>query len=109
MCATATAILHWNAIPVFADIDLRTFNIDPSKVESLISDRTKAIIAADIFGQSCDVDTLNHICKKHNLKLITDSAQSPGSYVNESFTGTLSHIGGYSLNYTSIFTPQKEA
>ena len=99
MCATATAILHWNAIPVFADIKMDTFNIDPHAVENLISNKTKAIIAADIFGQSCDINELKNICKKNKLKLITDSAQSPGSFINGKLTGTLSDIGGYSLNY----------
>jgi dTDP-4-amino-4,6-dideoxygalactose transaminase len=55
MAATSTAILHFAGIPVFADIDPVTFNIDPSKVEALISPRTKAILAVDIFGQSADM------------------------------------------------------
>ena len=50
MVATATAIIHWNAIPVFADIDPISFNIDPSKVEKLINSKTKAILSVDIFG-----------------------------------------------------------
>ena len=76
MCATATAILHWNAIPVFADIDPLTFNIDPDSVEANITPYTKAIIAVDIFGHSADTDRLMEIAKHHNLKLITDSAQA---------------------------------
>ena len=77
MCATATAILHWNAIPIFADIENDTFNIDPISVEKNISEKTKAILAVDIFGHSCDISVLGKIAKKYNLKLITDSAQSP--------------------------------
>ena len=99
MCATATAILHWNAIPVFADIDPQTFNLDPISVEANISPYTKAIMAVDIFGHPADVDSLMDICKRHNLKLITDTAQAPGSYYKGSLTGTSSHVGGYSLNY----------
>ncbi len=99
MCATATSILHWNAIPVFVDVDEETFNLDPEKVEEKISNRTKAIMAADIFGQSCEVDKLMLIAKKYNLKLITDSAQSPGVKHFQKITGTESHVGGYSLNY----------
>ena len=99
MCATATAILHWNAIPVFVDIDENTFNIDPKKVEEKVTNRTKAIMAADIFGQSCDVKELMKIANKYHLKLITDSAQSPGVKHFDKITGTESHVGGYSLNY----------
>lgn len=99
MCASATAILHWNAIPVFADIDPDTFNIDPKSVEARITPYTKAIMAVDIFGQSCDIDSLMKIAEKHKLKVITDTAQAPGTYNNGRFTGTLSHVGGFSLNY----------
>lgn len=99
MAATATAILHWNAIPVFADIDRNTFNIDPARVERLISPRTKAILAVDIFGQSADIAALREIASRHNIRLITDTAQAPGARVGDRYTGTLADIGGYSLNY----------
>ncbi|MDC0152046.1 DegT/DnrJ/EryC1/StrS family aminotransferase [Deltaproteobacteria bacterium] len=99
MCATATAILHWNAIPVFADIEPETFNIDPASVEANITPYTKAIIAVDIFGHSADMDSLLDIAERHGLKLISDSAQAPGTYYKGKITGTLAHVGGYSLNY----------
>jgi perosamine synthetase len=99
MCASATAILHWNAIPVFADIEPDTFNIDPVSIEKNITPYTKAIMAVDIFGHSCDIEAIMKIAGKYNLKVITDSAQSPGSLYNNNYTGTLSHVGGYSLNY----------
>jgi len=99
MCASATAILHWNAIPVFADIESDTFNIDPKSIEANITPYTKAIMAIDIFGHSCDIDTIMGIAKKHNLKVITDTAQSPGTFNKGRVTGTLSHVGGFSLNY----------
>ena len=99
MVATATAILHWNAIPVFADIDAFTFNIDPESIEKLITKKTKAILFADIFGQSADVERIMMIAKDHNLKVISDTAQSPGAFYKSKYTGTLTDIGGYSLNY----------
>ncbi len=99
MVATATAILQWNAIPIFVDIDENNFNIDPKKIEASITLRTKAILYADIFGQSGDVDSLMKIAKKHNLKVISDSAQSPGALYKGKYAGTLTHIGGFSLNY----------
>ena len=98
MSATATAILHWNAIPVFADIDPLTFNIDPQSIEKNISPYTKAIMVVDIFGQSCDIDTIMTIAKKHNLKVIGDTAQAPGTFNDSRITGTLADVGGFSLN-----------
>ena len=57
MCATATAILHWNAIPVFADIDPNTFNLCPESIKEIYL-KTKAIMVADIFEQSCNIRKL---------------------------------------------------
>jgi len=99
MSASATAILHWNAIPVFADIEQETFNLDPKSVEANITPYTKAIMAVDIFGHSADMDALMTIAAKHDLKVISDSAQSPGAFYRGKYAGTLAHIGGYSLNY----------
>jgi dTDP-4-amino-4,6-dideoxygalactose transaminase len=99
MCATATAILHWNAIPVFADIEAKTFTLDPISVEANITSYTKAIIAVDIFGQSADMQALQGIAQKYNLKLISDTAQAPSATYNGQFTGTIADIGGFSLNY----------
>jgi dTDP-4-amino-4,6-dideoxygalactose transaminase len=99
MCASATAILHWNAVPVFADIESDTFNIDPIKVEEKITPYTKAILAVDIFGHSADMDTLMAIAEKHQLKVISDTAQAPGALYKGQHAGTVAHIGGYSLNY----------
>lgn len=99
MCATATAILHWNAIPVFADIDEKNFCIDPVSIEKNISPYTKAIMVVDIFGQSSDMDKIMLLAKKYNLKVISDAAQAPGAIYKKKFAGTLAHIGGFSLNY----------
>ena len=99
MCASATAILHWNAIPVFADIESETFNLDPKSIEANITPYTKAIMAVDIFGHSCDIDAIMKIAERHNLKVITDSAQAPGVFNKGCMTGTSAHVGGYSLNY----------
>ena len=66
MVATATSILHWNGIPVFADIDPDTFNIDPVKVEAAVGPRTRAILCADIFGQSADIPALRKIADRQS-------------------------------------------
>ena len=99
MSATATAIVHWNAIPVFADIQNSDFCIDPKEVIKKITKRTKAILAVDIFGQSCNVEELRKIADDFGIKLILDSAQAPGSTHSGYFTGTKGHIGGFSLNH----------
>ena len=99
MAATATAILHFAGIPIFADIDPDTFNIDPESVRRLITPRTRAIMAVDIFGQSADMAALNAIAREHGLKVISDTAQAPGARIGDAFAGTLADIGGYSLNY----------
>lgn len=99
MAATATAILHWNGIPVFADIDPDTFNICPESVAKLITPRTRAIMAVDIFGQSADMPALRALADQYGLKLLCDTAQAPGARVGEAFTGTFADIGGFSLNY----------
>ena len=99
MSACASAILNWNAIPVFADIDKVTYNIDPADVIKKISKKTKAIMAVDIFGHPCNILKLKKIAKKYSLKLITDSAQSPYSFYKKKIAGTISDVGGISLNY----------
>ena len=99
MVASATAILHWNAIPIFADIEEDTFNLDPTSVEANITPHTKAIMVVDIFGHSADMDSLRKIAERYNLKIISDTAQSPGAMYKGKYAGTLADIGGYSLNY----------
>ena len=99
MAATATAILHFNGIPVFADICPDTFTIDPVSVQRLVTPRTRAIMAVDIFGQSADIKALRAICDRHGLKLLCDTAQAPGARYFDKYSGTLADIGGFSLNY----------
>jgi perosamine synthetase len=99
MAASATAIVVWGAIPVFADIEAETFNLDPRSVEKLITPRTKAIMAVDIFGHAADLDGLMAIAKKHNIKLIEDAAQAPGALYKGKHVGTVGDIGVFSLNY----------
>lgn len=99
MCASATAILHWNAIPIFADIESETFCLDIASVEANITPKTKAIMSVDIFGHSADMDALMSLAKKYSLKVISDTAQAPGALYHGKYAGTLADIGGYSLNY----------
>lgn len=86
-------------IPVFADIDPNDFNISPEKIEEKITSRTRAILSADIFGKSANMEKLITIADKYNLRIISDTAQAPGSTSSGKFSGTIGHIGGISLNY----------
>ena len=99
MCATSTSILHWNALPVFADIDPDTYCIDPVSIEKNITPQTKAILAVDLFGHPCDYDAIDQIASKYGLKVIYDSAQSPNAMYDKDFAGTRGDIGGISLNF----------
>jgi len=99
MAASATAAIHWGCIPVFADIDEKSFNISTESIEERISARTRAIMSVDIFGQPADMDEINSIAKRLDLRVVSDSAQAPGAVYKGRFAGTLSDIGGYSLNY----------
>lgn len=99
MCATATAILHWNAIPVFADIEPETFNLSPESIRKSITPFTRAIIVTDIFGHSADIDSIMDIANEYDIKVISDSAQAPGALYKNQYAGTKAHVGSYSLNY----------
>ncbi|MFW3327160.1 DegT/DnrJ/EryC1/StrS family aminotransferase [Aliarcobacter butzleri] len=77
--ATAEMIAFLGAIPVFIDIDEKTYNINPNLIEEKITSKTKAVIPVSLYGQPADMDKINQIAKKHNLKVIIDGAQSFGS------------------------------
>lgn len=99
MSASATSILVWNAIPVFADIEDRTFNLDPASIEKNITPYTKAIVVTDIFGHAARLDEIMAIAKKHGLKVIEDVAQAPNALYKGRYAGTVADIGVFSLNY----------
>ena len=99
--ATAETIALMGAIPVFVDIDEKTYNIDPSKIEEKITSKTKAIIPVSLYGQPVDMDAIQSIANKHNLKVIIDGAQSFGSTYNGK---TDSNLGDIS---TTSFFPAK--
>jgi len=102
MSATASAILYNNALPVFADISESDFCINPEKIEKLINKKTKAVIVTNLFGGPADYKGILKICKKHNLKLIEDNAQSPGASYKGKFAGTIGDIGVFSFNFHKV-------
>ena len=77
--ASANCFMYEGGIPVFADIDRRTFNLDPAAVEAAITERTKAIVAVDIYGYPCELDELRAIADRHGLALIQDSCEALGA------------------------------
>lgn len=99
MTASATAPLIYNAIPVFADIEHDFFCLDPKSIEERITEKTKAIIIVNIFGQPHASEEVRAIAKKHKLFIIEDNAQGPGALYKNKFAGTLGDIGVFSLNY----------
>ncbi len=100
--ATAETIAFLGAKPVFVDIDEKTYNIDPSKIEEKVTDKTKAIIAVSLYGQPCDIDTLEQLKIKHSkLKIIIDGAQSFGSTYKGKSDSSLGDIS------TTSFFPAK--
>jgi len=99
MCASATAVLWWSAVPVFADIEAETFNIDPESVVANITEHTTAIIVPDIHGHPAELDAILEIAEKYDLIVIEDCAQSPMASYKGRLAGTVGHIGVLSLNY----------
>jgi len=99
MSATATAIIVWGGIPVFADIEKDYFGLDPESVKIKITDSTKAIMVTDIFGHGAKLDELKIIADQYGLKLIEDVAQAPGIKFKNKYCGCWGDIGGFSLNY----------
>ncbi len=99
MSASATAVLFYGGIPVFADIDEKNYCLDPKSIEASINKRTKAILVVHIFGGPADMDAIMDIAKRHNLKVIEDGAQSPGVSYKGKPVGAIGDIGGFSLNF----------
>ena len=96
--ATATSVLVFNAIPVFVDVNPQSFCIDPNKIEDAISEKTSAILVVHLLGFPADMDPIMEIAEKHNLQVIEDAAQAPGTTYNERFVGTIGHAGVFSFN-----------
>ncbi|MBI2095517.1 MAG: DegT/DnrJ/EryC1/StrS family aminotransferase [Candidatus Omnitrophica bacterium] len=95
--ATAGAISRLGARPVFADIDPRTFNLDPSRISSRITSRTKAIVPVHLFGLCADMDAIRGLAKKHGLVVIEDAAQAFGATIDGHSAGSLGKMGCFSF------------
>ena len=97
MSATSLAVLHANATPIFADIDIDTFVIDAKSIEEKITERTKAIITVALYGLSPDMDPIMDIANKYNLVVIEDNAEAFLSYYKGRLAGTLGHAASFSF------------
>jgi dTDP-4-amino-4,6-dideoxygalactose transaminase len=95
--ATAEAIMYTGATPVFVDIEPDTMNIDPVEIGKKITERTRAILPVHIFGHPADMDRINALAKKYNLKVIEDCAQSFGADYNGKKTGSFGDAGCFSF------------
>lgn len=102
--ASAAPITYLGAKPVFVDIDPLSWCIDPAKVESAITPRTKAIIAVHLYGNLCDMDALLAIGRKHSLPVIEDAAEAIGSLYHGKAAGTLGTFGTFSFHGTKSIT-----
>lgn len=95
--ASASAILHHLGIPVFVDIDPRTYNLDPLQVEQAVTTRTRAILAVDLHGLPADYEALHAIARRHNLVVIADAAHAMGAVYRGRNVGSLGDINGTSI------------
>ena len=100
--ASANCFVVQGATPVFAEVDRRTFNLDPAAVEAAITPRTRAVVAVDIFGYPCELDPLRQLCADHGLRLIDDSAQALGA----EYKGK--PVGGHGVPAIFGFYPNKQ-
>jgi len=95
-----TTTLHANAIPVYCDVDEATFNIDPSKLEEKITNKTKAIIAVSIYGLPFDSQAINKIGKKYNIPIIEDHAQTMLAKYKNKYVGPTNSFSSWSFETT---------
>ena len=105
--ATTEVIALLRLTPVFAEVDLKTFCIDPAKLEKIITSKTKAIVPVHLYGQAAPMEEIMAIAKKHNLYVIEDNAQAIGcdyhfSDGTKKKTGTIGHIGATSFYPSKI-------
>lgn len=95
--ATALAVTYVGARPVFVEPEIRTFNIDPSRIEEKITERTKAIMPVHLYGQPCDMDPIMEIAKKHGLLVVEDCAQAHGATYKGKVIGSFGDAAGFSF------------
>lgn len=106
MIATAFAVCYTGAMPVFVDADKETWNIDVSRIEEKISDKTRAIMPVHIFGNPCDMDAIRDIAERHHLYIIEDAAEAHGAEYKGQKTGSFSAVSAFSFFANNIVTTE---
>ncbi|HTF05132.1 MAG TPA: DegT/DnrJ/EryC1/StrS family aminotransferase [Bacteroidia bacterium] len=101
--ATTSSIAWENCSPVFVDIDRSTYNIDPTKIEAAITEKTSGILATHVYGNPCDIDAIDRIAKKHNLKVIYDAAHCFGTKYKGKSAFAYGDISITSFHATKLF------
>lgn len=101
--STTHAIVMNNLKPVFCDINMNDYTIDTDKIESLITDKTTAILPVHVFGNPCNVEAIQNIARKHNLKVIYDSAHAFGVEIDGIGVGNFGDVSMFSLHATKVF------
>src|SRR5690606_16116739 len=101
--ATTSSIVWENCTPVFVDIDESSLNIDADKIEAVITEHTSAILATHVYGNPCDVEKIEEIAKKHNLKVIYDAAHAFGVEINGKSIFEYGDISTCSLHATKLY------
>lgn len=102
--STVNAIVLFGGFPIFCDVDPKTMNIDYTKIEALISPKTKMIMPIDYAGVPCDIDEIMEIANRHNLIVFQDCAQSYGSYYKGVPSGKKAHIAAFSFHETKNYS-----
>jgi len=95
--ATALAVTYTGASPVLVEPDIRTFNLDPARLEAALTPRTKAVMPVHLYGQACDMDPILAFAQKHGLKVVEDCAQAHGATYKGRKVGTFGHAAGFSF------------
>jgi len=102
--ATGNCILYAGACPVFVDIDPLTYNINPSKIEEAVTDKTRALLPVHLYGQPAQMDEINRVARDNDLVVIEDAAQAHGALYNNEKTGSLGDMGCFSFYPTKNMT-----
>jgi perosamine synthetase len=100
--ASANCVIYEGATPVFVDVDPRTYNLDPTALEAAITERTKAVVAVDIFGYPCELEPLIELCQRHGLALVEDACEALGAL----YKGR--PVGSHGHPTTFAFYPNKQ-
>jgi dTDP-4-amino-4,6-dideoxygalactose transaminase len=100
--ASANCAIYEGATPVFADVDARTLNLDPNAVEAAVTERTRAVVAVDIYGYPCELDELRAICERHGLVLVEDACEALGARYRGG------RVGSHGPSAVFAFYPNKQ-